>query len=790
MSIFRNHFHTLLLWLFVFAWLLPESVQASVSSNPRIPANHPDTQAIPTHPEAAVLHQAGLHREAVELCASVLVPTDPPPGKAHGCRLLSASSLLELQRWDEAVEILEPARGSLGPLEPWAALLLGQAHAAAGRDDKAIPLLKEAAAADPTGPLGRRAEVPMALALAHAGKIGEATQTIEALLKGRRGPAPTLRLALAEATEAAGDGRKAAALYKEVWRLHPETTQAPRAWERLQALIADGVPSSPPSDDDRLARAERLVAVGHATEALAELAHLKAPSSTPAIALLRARALSSAERKAEAEEVLAPALAPGVPPAVRSKALELAGRLAMRRGAVDEALAHLRNISGGAQGREAEFLAAFFLYDAGRFEEAEKAFRTFAGRHRDSGRAEEALWYVAWTLYKQGDFPAASRALEELLHKHPRSPLAPQARYWRARSLEKAGKDAGALYAELTERDPTEFYAILARYRLSGGEPAAADARGPAKGPADVDEATGAESEPPAARAAPDTSIPAGATAGSGPEHSPARPEPSHAFRPFTPPSSPPPFTGLSRARMDRAIALYGIGLRTEGGLELDGALEGQKGAAPFAAAAHLALSSGDYHRAWQWGLFRLGGIQNAADLAYPRAWGLEVESAARRFGIDPHFVWSIMRQESGFRPGVRSPAAAVGLMQILPTTAAQIAARLGLPRERADQLEDPRVNVTLGTWYLAALLERFEGNHALAAASYNAGPGAVVRWLSEPARKDLPLDEFVESIPYRETRHYVKKVLSNHEAYRLIHGGEPLPWGEALPRALPGVEF
>ncbi len=222
----------------------------------------------------------------------------------------------------------------------------------------------------------------------------------------------------------------------------------------------------------------------------------------------------------------------------------------------------------------------------------------------------------------------------------------------------------------------------------------------------------------------------------------------------------------------------------------MQAALGGKRDAALSATAAELARHAGDYHRAFQLGLFRLGGLDGAADLAFPEAFRGEVREAAARFSVDPHFVWSIMRQESGFRPAVRSPAAAVGLMQILPVTARRIAPLLERPETDAERLADPRVNVTYGAWYLNALLQRFGGSVALAAAAYNGGPGAVARWMAEPARKDLPLDEFVESIPYRETRHYVKKVVANLQTYRLVHGGPPLELRESLPPLTEGVDF
>lgn len=464
------------------------------------------------------------------------------------------------------------------------------------------------------------------------------------------------------------------------------------------------------------------------------------------MALLRARALSALERKAEAERALQPALEAfegSAADAVRLDALELAARLAMRRGDLEAALGHLDRLEREANGnrsRDAAFLAAFFRYDAGRFAEAEQAFRRFVQKWGGGQRADEGRWYVAWCLYRQGRFAEAAQELDTLVRRHPKSGLVDQALYWRGRALERAGRSdrAASLYRQAIDRDPAGWYALLARSRLG-------------------------EKAPPLSFRFERLERPKGTKAAA---------------------------TGWRAARLARAEALYTVGLLEEGGEELEAASRSDAPRPFLAAAATLALDAGDYHRAFRAGLFRLGGTRGAADLAYPLAFREAVEAAADRFAVDPHFVWSIMRQESGFRPAVRSPANAVGLMQLLPVTAGRIARAVDLPEEVAARLEDPAINVTLGTWYLGALLERFGGLLPLAAAAYNGGPAAVVRWLEEPERASLPLDEFVESIPWRETRHYVKRVMANLQAYRLIWGGEPLVLDLELPKAREGVDF
>jgi soluble lytic murein transglycosylase len=143
------------------------------------------------------------------------------------------------------------------------------------------------------------------------------------------------------------------------------------------------------------------------------------------------------------------------------------------------------------------------------------------------------------------------------------------------------------------------------------------------------------------------------------------------------------------------------------------------------------------------------------------------------------------MRQESAFRPDVVSPARAVGLLQLLPSTAARLASELGLSLDPA-RLVEPPLNVRLGARYLRKLLDWFGGNLALAAAGYNAGPSAVGRWLNNSS--GLELDLFVARIPYEETRVYVERVVGNHARYRYLAGGEGAVPKVSLP--LPTVDL
>jgi soluble lytic murein transglycosylase len=150
------------------------------------------------------------------------------------------------------------------------------------------------------------------------------------------------------------------------------------------------------------------------------------------------------------------------------------------------------------------------------------------------------------------------------------------------------------------------------------------------------------------------------------------------------------------------------------------------------------------------------------------------VTRAASRIGVDPYLLAAVIREESRFDPQALSGAGAYGLMQLMPETARTAAGSLGLLPPDRGALADPGTNVLLGAAVLKGELVRF-GRLDLALAAYNAGPGAVRRWLRERAAPDQ--DSFIESVPYPETRAYVKAVLRSWGIYRwLYREGHPSP--------------
>ena len=161
----------------------------------------------------------------------------------------------------------------------------------------------------------------------------------------------------------------------------------------------------------------------------------------------------------------------------------------------------------------------------------------------------------------------------------------------------------------------------------------------------------------------------------------------------------------------------------------------------------------------------------NDYDLLYPRPYDFEVREAGKRTGLSQHFIYAIIRQESLYRADAGSSAGALGLMQLLPETARLTARRAGLPAPTRAQLLIPAVNIPLGSEYLAGLVERFEGETALAAAAYNAGPNAARRWLPP---MPLELDVWAENIPFNETRAYVQRVAWHSLVFAWLDHREP----------------
>jgi soluble lytic murein transglycosylase len=250
--------------------------------------------------------------------------------------------------------------------------------------------------------------------------------------------------------------------------------------------------------------------------------------------------------------------------------------------------------------------------------------------------------------------------------------------------------------------------------------------------------------------------------------------------QPFAVPAKPLPLSDAERAAanehpgLTRALQLIALGLRSEGVREWNYSLRGMNDRALLAAAQRACE-----HEVWDRCINTSDRTRHEIDLdqRFPMPFRSEVVASATAAGLDPAYVYGLIRQESRFVADARSSVGASGLMQVMPATARWTAKKIGLAYS-AEQIADRNMNLRIGTQYLKLVLDDFAGSQALAAAAYNAGPSRPRRW-----REGATLEPAIwaENIPFTETREYVKKVLSNATVYAVLLSGQ-----RQSPAALP----
>jgi soluble lytic murein transglycosylase len=690
--------------------------------------------------------------EGVGTAAAALAASDPGPALAAAraagrlittgeaaarASLLAGLALLDLDLPAPAAAEFSPALLSLPvTLVPHVRARLGDALSASGRPAEAALAYAEAASAsDSTDRI--RLATSVARSLLAAGQPAEAARAA--------GPAagagdPAARLALARAWLALGDSRAAPALRD----LAVERAGDPDG-EGAAASLRLAAPPVPLAIPDRIARARRLLSTTHPREALEEIDSIdREVGDAPLPTLLRALAMLQLGRFTEAERLASPVArlpGPGDPAAARF----ILARATARQGRLDEAIGWYRRVAaerpvvpGLPASQQADladdsaFLAAWLLYDAGRFADSVAPLRRFAREHPGARRAPDARWFSAWALLRAGDRPAARAALQDLSRKET-GPLRAAALYWQGR-LAPDPDLAASFYRGAIAEAPDGWYALLSGKRLAeAGEP-----------PASV---------PPL---------------------------------PPTPPPGPPRDARLA-ASLALATDLAGAGLRDESAALLQRLSRTPEARSRAGLLAEVAAFTGDPEVPYRMARDHLAPGTRAQRWAFPDAHADVLEPAARGLGLDPALALAVMRRESAFVAAARSGAAAEGILQLRPETAFRLQALLGT--SGATDLSDPADNLRLGVTYLALLGDRFPDPAAVLAA-YNAGPAAAARWARAGA--GVPLDEWVEDIPFRETRQYVRGVMADWARYRRLRGEPPLALdpSRAVSPPGPGMNF
>jgi soluble lytic murein transglycosylase len=248
---------------------------------------------------------------------------------------------------------------------------------------------------------------------------------------------------------------------------------------------------------------------------------------------------------------------------------------------------------------------------------------------------------------------------------------------------------------------------------------------------------------------------------------------------PIMPPAPPAALTAQEREAaashpgLQRALAAFRLGLRGEAVREWNYTVAlhtpGGMPERELLAAADLACRNELWDRCINTSL-RTSAVADHAQ-RFPMPHRAEVVRRSTEIGLDPAYVYGLIRQESRFVTNARSHVGASGLMQVMPATARWTAKKIGLSSFRAHQITDRDTNILIGTAYLKFALDDFEGSLPLAAAAYNAGPGRSRAWRNGPA---LPGEIWAENIPFEETRDYVKQVLANTTNYAALISAQP----------------
>lgn len=451
-------------------------------------------------------------------------------------------------------------------------------------------------------------------------------------------------------------------------------------------------------------------------------AGLGSPLERAQIRLEIARALFNQGRYAAAERRLLELAEESPSNRIGAESLYLAGRAQYRQG--KEAAGRATFLRAAERfphepaAARAVFLIADLDHDDGRIDRAREHYRRAADIAPSINEAGLALMRLGGLAFIEGDVEGAARVFEEYRRLHPDGRRYQQATYWAAKAYEQLGNPglAAERLRQARRADPLSWYGLRAAEELDAG------------------------------------------------------------FWDFALEPAPPEVPLITQ---EVAGALVRLDLLRELGQDEPAVFEVERLERHFADrdGASYALAEAFNARGYTLTGIRLGWEIHAREgawnprllrIIYPFPYRSVIEAEAEERGLDPYLVAGLIRQESMFSATIRSPAGAVGLMQIMPATGRALASSLGVRSFETELLEQPEINIHLGTNYVAELLSRYDQRLTATLAAYNAGPNRVARWSSFPEFGDEEL--FAERIPYAETRHYVKVVQQNARVYAALY--------------------
>lgn len=448
------------------------------------------------------------------------------------------------------------------------------------------------------------------------------------------------------------------------------------------------------------------------------------------------------------------------------------------------------------------FQSAFLNYQSQDYDGAIQGFRDVIRRYPRSSYARKARWYSAWTDYLRGNYNQAIQQFDKILRERRtrrgrwrwRQHSHEKLTYWKAMAFYQKNDFARAasLFASLSKDRLLGFYSIASHQRLGElksklSEPVQANLNGESESDVAIElpesvrlwqsQYAGIEDEP----AEDEEELVAESEEAEGEEElEDAEGEASDEGEFLAEITDRRIQDRLSRVRSFLKLGHHFLAkwemFEIESRTRKSDILKGLMNQYAQIGAYNRSASISELYFANERGRYGLSGVRYLWELAYPRAYDGAVSISARDHGISSEMIWSIMRAESFYKADVRSPVGAAGLMQIMPNTGRKVASLLGEGDLNVDHLVTPEVNIRLGAGYLKRLSTLFDGVLPIVAAAYNAGPHRAKNWLYLFGNRTL--DEFIEHIPYSETRNYAKKVTRHFAVYSLLYGRQSdLKW-------------
>ncbi len=561
---------------------------------------------------------------------------------------------------------------------------------------------------------------------------------------------PTILFLKGKAMEESGKKNEALAIYKQVWVNYPASAAAADAFVGINRLgTTEGLTLA-----ELKKRLDNLYAAGDYDGVIAAAAQLPALLKTNGAALpanvareieyLKAKAYFRSSRYESARALFEALIANrGAIPAAellywRARTYD---RLEKDDTAVGYYLDVFRTYPTDSLADDSLYLAARTLEEMKRYDEAIRYYETYLATYSRGEEVKSVLWYIGWLYYTKKDYARAGEYFDRMARNYRDKSDYPQYLYWKARTMEKTGRTPEAIdiFKTIRKNYITTYYSYQAERRL---------------------EALGIHVE----RVAKKETFDEGFW--------------TKDFGRYD------AFTSDVRitSHLTRALELMTMNMDADAATEIELVVDRCVGDPDLLIeVARLLRYSGDYYTpilmaARHFSHFFSGyqpGINDVYwQMRYPEGYRKEVERFAKEFGIETSFVYSVIREESLFQPRVISWAGAVGLMQIMPATGKSIAAELGVADFAVDDLKDYRTNVRFGIYYLSGLMTDFDGEKVYALCGYNAGPGNARKWIKN-RDPETEMDEFIEAIPFSETRAYVKRILNTESIYRAVYEGD-----------------